>query len=145
MSSRSSSPHQNVDTTSHKDERGSDGEVSPKPSHPPSPPTVSSHARQPSVEDSGTISPPNCVNDVSIKRSAPPRPRSQVMRSHLKKSGRIALPHHHKLTASHTRSKSLSSHSHKPSSRTGSKKRRGCPLQRSLVAIIKHAITKSGY
>jgi len=152
VSSRPSSPHQNVDTTTHKDKRGSDGDVSPKPSHPPSPPTLSSHARQPLVEDSGTIAPSNCVNDVSTKRSAPPRPQPpshvQVMQSSQKVrsySFTTSSQTESKL-ASHTRSKSLFSHSHKSSSRAGSKKRRGCPLQRSPVVrrpITKHAITKS--
>jgi len=155
VSSRPSSPHQNADTTTHKEKRDSDGEVSPKPSDPPSPPTLSSHARQPSVEESGPICPPNCVNDVSIKRSAPPRPRppSQVKQSSqqvrlcsLTKSSQTESK-----PASHSRSKSLFSHSHKSStnqaSHTGNQKRKGCPLRRTSVVrspITKHAITKSG-
>jgi len=151
VSSRSASPHQNADTTTHKDKRDSDGEVSPKPSRPPSPPTLSSHARQPLVEDSGTIGPPNCVKDVSIKRSAPPRPQppSQVKQSSqkIRSYSFTTSSQTESKPASHTRSKSLFNYSRKSSSRAGSQKRKGCPLQRSPVVrrpITKHAITKSG-
>ena len=148
-SNASSPSHQNGDIQAQKDNGGSTDDASPKPSHPPSPPTKPSNARQPSVEEDGTTSPPNCINDVSEKRSSPPRPPppSQVKQSPKQvRSYSVTTPSvTENKPISHTRSRSLFNFSHKSSVRTQKKVASG-PQSTSIVRrpITKHAITKSG-
>ncbi|XP_065918515.1 uncharacterized protein [Dysidea avara] len=147
-------PHQNSDTKVQNNKRGSNDDISSKPSHPPSPPTQPSHTRQPSVEEDGTSSPSNCVNDMSVKRSSPPRPPQPSQVKQLPKEVRSYSFTTPSVTESkpifHTRSRSLFSRPPKScqASSAGSQKKKGSAPQKTPVIvrrpITKHAITKSG-
>ncbi|XP_065911255.1 SH3 domain-containing YSC84-like protein 1 [Dysidea avara] len=144
----------NSDTKVQNNKRGSNDNISSKPSRPPSPPTQPSHTRQPPVEEDGTSSPSNCVNDVSGKQSSPPRPPQPSQVKQFSKNIRSYSFTTPSVTeskpVSHTRSRSLFNHSPKSSraSSAGSQKKKGSALQKTPVIvrhpITKHAITKSG-
>ncbi|XP_065917419.1 uncharacterized protein [Dysidea avara] len=147
----SAPPHQNSDTKVQNNKRGSNDDISSKPSHPLSPPAQPSHTRQPSVEEDGTSSPSNCVSDVPVKQSSPPRPPQPSQVKQLPKEVRSNSFTTPSVTeskpVSHTRSRPLFNRSPKSSraSPVGSQKKKGSASQKTPVIVrCPHTITESG-